>query len=118
LRVENQLKSNDIVAVVQKHYPSFDKTMLSKCERGDKYGVSIKPNVMDAIIEELVPDSQEAIKRRLRGGHRLTCKVTARLENEDYAVLQQLRERNGYLTMQDLISDLVQTYIEKEHNND
>ena len=118
LRVSRQIPAKEIVAVVQKEYPSFDKVMLSKCERGDKYGVTLKPHVMDKIIDELAPDAREPIRRRIRGGHRLTHRIMCRLENDEYDLLQQLRERDGYKTMQDLISDLIKNYVKGAHNND
>jgi len=118
LRLEHNLKAADIVEVVKRYYPSFDKTMLSKCERGEKYGVNIKPEIMNAIINELAPESRESIKRRIRGGHRLLHRVQARLENDDYELLQQLREREGYKTLQDLLSDLIKNYIKGAKNDD
>lgn len=39
LRVDLGLPAKDMVAIVQTLYPKFDKTMQSKCERGDEYGV-------------------------------------------------------------------------------
>ena len=80
LRVGKNLPAKDIIAVVQKFYPSFDKTMLSKCERGEKYGATIRRDAMDALIAEFAPENSAAIKRRRAGGHRLTCKINAALK--------------------------------------
>ena len=37
LRISKQIPAKDMVAVVQKLYPKFDKTVQSKCENGDAY---------------------------------------------------------------------------------
>ena len=117
LRVENNLKAADIVDVVKKKLPSFDKSMLSKAENGDRYGIAIKSEIMDIILTELAPEQREVIKRRIRGGHIRTHKVQARLDECDYTALQQLKMRYGYKTTQDLLTDLIQKFI-KEQNND
>ena len=36
LRISRKLPAKDMVAVVQELYPKYDKTMQSKCERGDE----------------------------------------------------------------------------------
>jgi len=111
LRLTKQLAAKDMVAVIQELYPSFDKTMLSKSENGEKYGVILRRDAMNALIERFAPEDQEAIKKRRRGGHRLTCKATCRLEDDDYALLQRLISDAGYDTTQDWLSDLVKLQI-------
>lgn len=49
LRVDLGLPAKDMVAVVQELYPKYDKTMRSKCENGDDYGISIRPDAMKAL---------------------------------------------------------------------
>jgi len=111
LRLDGQIPAKDIVAVVQGMYPSFDKTMLSKCENGGKYGVSIQRDAMDALIDEFAPETKAAIKKRRAGGHRLSHRISCRLEKEDYAALQQLIKADGYSTVQDWLADVVQQHI-------
>lgn len=118
LRRNRNIPASEIVSIVRRFYPSFDKTMLSKCENGEKYGILLKPNVMDTILDELAPESREVIKRRIRGGHRLTHRIHARLEESDYTKLQQYQKRDGYKTMQDLLADLIKKYISKGENHD
>ena len=40
-----------MVAVVQGLYPKYDKAMQSKCENGDDYGISLRPDAMRALYE-------------------------------------------------------------------
>lgn len=41
LRLSKQIPAKDMVAVVQAIYPKYDKTVQSKCENGEAYGVSL-----------------------------------------------------------------------------
>lgn len=111
LRLSKQLPAKDIVAVVQKLYPAFDKTMLSKSEHGHKYGVSLRRDALDALIDEFAPEARETVKWQRNGRHRLTRKVMCRLEDEDYAALQRYIEADGHSTMQDFLSHLIKNYI-------
>ena len=111
LRITKQLAGKDIVAVVQKMYPKFDKTMLSKSEQGNKYGVTIRRDAMDALIEAFAPNEKATIKKRRAGGHRLTRRITCRLENEEYDLLQQVIKADGYKTTQDWLTEIVRQHI-------
>ena len=111
LRLGKQIPAKDMVAVVQELYPAFDKTMLSKSEHGDRYGVTLRRDAMDALIDTFAPEAKAAFKKRRAGGHRLTCKIACRLENDDYSALQQAIRANGYATTQDWLSDIVKEYI-------
>ena len=48
LRLSKQIPAKDMVAVVQAIYPKYDKTVQSKCENGDAYGVSLRPDALRA----------------------------------------------------------------------
>ena len=48
LRLSKQIPAKDMVAVVQAIYPKYDKTVQSKCENGDAYGVSLRELTMFA----------------------------------------------------------------------
>ena len=111
LRQNRQITGRDIVAAVQELYPSFDKTLLSKAERGDKYGIALRRDAVDAVIERYTPGALEAHKRRRAGGHRLTCRISCRLENGEFGLLQQLIRDAGHKTTQGWLSDLVKQQI-------
>ena len=76
LRLSKQIPAKDMVAVVQAIYPKYDKTVQSKCENGDAYGVSLRPDAMAALYAHFAPELAEgrnlsylgkARNRRLRG---------------------------------------------------
>lgn len=113
LRLSKQIPAKDMVAVVQQLYPKYDKTVQSKCENGDAYGVSLRPDAMAALYAHFAPELAEGKKPAKRDAHRLTCRISARLENADYEALQQLIEAAGYATMQDWLTAIVRAYIAK-----
>ena len=101
----------DMVAVVQAIYPKYDKTVQSKCENGDAYGVSLRPDAMAALYAHFAPELAEGRKAVKKDAHRLTCRISARLETADYEALQRLIEAEGYATTQDWLTATVRRYI-------
>ena len=118
LRVQKQLPVKDMVEVVRELYPKFDKTVQSKCENGDAYGILLRSDAMDALYKRFAPDILEGRRLARRERHRLTCRISARLENEDYAALQRHLKADGYATMQDLLTDLVRRYLKAKEDGE
>ena len=111
LRLSKQIPAKDMVAVVQAIYPKYDKTVQSKCENGDAYGVSLRPDAMAALYSHFAPELAESRKTAKKDAHRLTCRISARLETADYEALQRLIEAEGYATTQDWLTATVRRYI-------
>lgn len=113
LRLAKQIPAKEMVAVVQELYPKYDKTVQSKCENGEAYGVSLRPDAMAALYARFAPELAAARKAPKKDNRRLTCRISARLETADYEVLQQLIEADGYATTQDWLTAIVRAYIAK-----
>lgn len=113
LRLRKNLAVRDMVDVVRGVFPKYDKTMQSKCENGDAYGVSIRPEAMNALYQAFDPDAASS-GRKKKEGHRLTCRISARLEDDVYAELQRRQEAEGYGSMQELLTALVIQYLSLE----
>ena len=111
LRLSKQIPAKDMVAVVQAIYPKYDKTIQSKCENGGTYGVSLRPDAMAALYAHFAPELAEGRKAVKKDAHRLTCRISARLETADYKALQRLIEAEGYATTQDWLTATVRRYI-------
>jgi|GEM_PF-255285 len=114
----------EAVRVVKARFPSFDKTLLSKCSKPEKYGVVLHPDGYEALFtkypaaqpQEPADTSQQAkaeptTKRHKSGGHRLKCRISCRLENDEYEQLQRLVRSDGFDTMQDWLTYQVRQYI-------
>lgn len=111
IRVSKNIPAKDMVAVVKELYPSYDKTLQSKCENGDTYGVCLRSNAEKAICRAFAPELQQ--KRKKKDGHRLTCRISCRLETADYEALKRNIAADGYTTTQDWLSDMVKRYNTK-----
>lgn len=116
LRMRLQLPVKDMVEVVRTLYPKFDKTVQSKCENGSAYGVLLRPDALEALYRAFDPEALESRKKPKKEKHRLTCRISARLEDGDYKALQQHLEADGYSTMQDLLTDLVRRYLKEKED--
>ena len=116
LRLNKKIPAKDIVAVVQKLYPSFDNSLLSKIENPDKYGVTLNQDAANAVIDAFAPTPGESAKQRQEGRPHSTCRITCQLENDEYALLQQLIRAGGHETTQDFLSKLIKDYI-KTHKS-
>lgn len=118
LRLRKEIPVKDMVAVVQKIYPRYDKVMQSKCEHGEDYGIELPADAMDALYEAFDPERKTAIKSRRRDAHRLTCSIKARLETPVYEALQQRIRAAGYDTTQDWLTAQVLAYLERNDTDE
>lgn len=121
LRISKQIPAKEMVAVVQELYPKYDKTMQSKCENGAEYGVAIRPDAMDALYRKFSPEALEARSAPKKERHRLTYRISGRLETKDFEALQLNMEADGYATAQDWITAMVRKYNlnhERSYHND
>ena len=115
LRISKQIPAKEMVEVVQTIYPKYDKTVQSKCENGEAYGVCLRPDAMKALYAKFAPDILEATKRRKGERHRLTCRISGRLETPVYEALQQHIQADGFATTQEWVTAMALRYIsEKE----
>ena len=110
LRRMVDISSREAVPVIQAIYPKFDKTMWSKVN-SDQYGADLPEDARKALWERFVPMVLEARRRSRHGKHRLTCSIRARLPDDVYAALQQCIRAEGYVTMQDWVTEKVIGYL-------
>jgi len=114
----------EAVRVVKARFPSFDKTLLSKCSKPEKYGVVLHPDGYEALFVKYpaaqptqpadLPqqaNSEPTAKKHKSGGHRLKCRISCRLEDDEYEQLQRLVRSDGFDTMQDWLTHQVRQCI-------
>lgn len=109
IREKSGASAADIVGIVQRRHPKYDKTLQSKCERTELYGIQIADDSMKDLRDELLP-------KEIRSGHdrhRLTARVSCRLEPEEHSRFLELVQRCGYDTVQDYLSDLIRKTVEE-----
>lgn len=101
--------AKDVAAVVQNRFPKFNRQLLSQAEAFEKYGVIIHPDGLRAICvaygilltdpKVQVEEDPKPIKKK--PAHRkLGRKLTFRMTNGDYEVLQKAVERDGFESVQ------------------
>jgi len=114
LRISKQLPAKEMVAVVRGMYPKYDKTMQSKCERGDEYGVRIRQDALEALYAKFDPGRLIKDKKQAADGHKLKCRISCRLPDDVYAELQQFIKADGFKTTQDWLTHTVERYLRRK----
>ncbi len=114
LRTKLSIPAKDLVDVVRDLFPKYDKMLQSKCERSSEYGVRIRPEAMDALYAKFAPEKLEKVKKKRRGGHRLTCRITCRLEDDEYNRLIACIHEDGFDQMQAWLTYIVRNYLKKK----
>lgn len=114
LRISHNIPGKDMIEVVKAIFPKYDKMLQSKCERSSEYGVRIRSEALDALYTKYAPELLEKEKRRRRGGHRLTCKISCRLEDDEYNRLIACIKDDGFDQMQAWLTYIVRNYLKKK----
>lgn len=118
LRLESGASGKEMVKVVQMIYPKYDKTIQSKCERGNEYGIQLRSDAAAALIARFAPgcefSPEEPVpvqKRATRHGmHRLKNSIRCRLPSDIYVeLLARIKEDGG--TIQAWMTHQVQKYL-------
>lgn len=118
LRETHKIPVKVIVDAVRELYPKYDRTLQSKCEHGDEYGIDLRRNALDSLLEQFAPELLEEEKYRRGGCHRLTCRVHCRLDAEDYSALLICIKAEGYSTMQGWLSHKICKYLREKRESE
>ena len=111
---EGGVKASQMIATVQRLYSGYEKTLHSKCKNGEKYGVMLRPDAMNAIIAQFAPELRNAARRDVRTKPR---RIQARLSDAVYEALQQALRAKG-VTVQQWIEDSVLGLINQTGGNE
>lgn len=119
LRLARKIPAKEMVKVIQRFHPKFDKTMLSKCERGEAYGIKINRAALDALYAEFAPDMLPEVKRKRGGNHRFAKRAACRLTDDEYAAFQRIVQASDFDTMQDYLANMIRNQLKmnSEKNN-
>lgn len=104
------------VELLREKFPSFDKTVLSKCCKPEKYGCVLHPDGYTALHDRIVGEEPQKTspvpqKRRKSSRHKFTFRVSGRLPDGKYLRLQRYIRLDGYTTTQDWVADQVDAYL-------
>lgn len=120
--VQSGTQPKDAVKAIRGLFPSFDKTLLSKCMRPWKYGVVLHQDGF-RLLRTLYPQIPEAagvdgenlrVRSRRSGKHKFTCRVQGRLSDAKFRLLQRAISEDGYATVNEWVVKQVDNYLEKK----
>lgn len=114
LRLSQKLPAREMVSVVKETYPKYDKTLQSKCERGDEYGIQIRQDALNSLYARFAPELLEKPEKKKGSGHKLKCRISCRLPDEVYADLKRFIKEDGFETMQDWLTHIVEEYVQRK----
>lgn len=103
----------ELVEEIQKIYPKFDKTVLSKAKNAESYGVELCDDALKHLWLTYAPE-EYAKRKRHSDGHRNRFRISCRMDAATYTELFWCTKQDGYKTMQDWIMDQIQKYIKEE----
>jgi hypothetical protein len=109
LRLGREIPAADMVAVVSKLYPGYDKPLQSKCERSHYYGVQICNDAMNALYKVFSPEKATTPKKPdIRTN---PCRLVVRVSVEDYNLLMDQQRAEGFSTTQDWLYSHLKKYL-------
>lgn len=113
LRLAKEIPAQDMVDVVRRRYPRYDKHLQSKAERSYLYGVRLCSDAMADLKRAFAP---ELIPKENR---RKPCRLVCRVSVLDYNLLMERMRADGFTTAQDCLHSLIKQYLKKEgkHND-
>lgn len=110
LRLRSGLKLDALADIVKEVHPNFDKTLLSKCENPEKYGVKLDYQTFKLLYQAADPEGWEKYKRHT-DGHRLRKRVYFRMSDETFDRLKQQLKGDGYTSFQEWGTVLIYRYL-------
>ncbi|MGN0787086.1 MAG: hypothetical protein ACI4OB_06810 [Christensenellales bacterium] len=113
IRTVKQIPAKEVVEFVRGLHPKYDKTLQSKCERLEDYGVELETEAMIAVVEAYAPELliEKPTAVRQAENRRLKCRISCRLEDELYAKLLLTLKAKGFMTVQDWLHEMISIYL-------
>lgn len=107
-RESRKLSPREIVELVQEDAPGFDKYLLSKVERPEKYGIRLLNEIEQNLAEAFpltVPEARKPDRRKN------PCRLYCRLGKRMYGQLQRAFQADGFKTTQDGLVYIISKYL-------
>lgn len=114
LRNAKGLPVKAMVDVVQAIYPKYDKTVQSKCEHGNEYGIQLRADAYRALVAAFAPEMAE---RQERSSKRNAYRIQARLTESTLKALKEALHEDGF-TIQMWMERQVDNYLEGRIKHD
>ena len=107
------MDNKTIIKTMQEQYSGYDKSLHSKAENPAKYGIC-RTKEAESYLESVLGEdyAEKAVRGHRSDGHKLTCRISARVTNERYELLQQHITADGFTTTQSFLEWLVNVYLQ------
>ena len=114
-QAEKDLKSKDIISAVQEKFPKYDKFIHSKVLRPAEYGIGLIKEAQK-LVEDIAQETAQKPRRKenRKNPYRLTFRANKKLLGQ----LQLAQKRIGIETMQDFLTYVVISWMERENGTD
>ncbi len=114
----------DAVKIIRGLFPSFDKTLMSKCMKPWKYGVVLHPEGFRLLrtsypqipetVQQITDGENSHTGNRRSGKHKFTCRVQGRLPDAKFRLLQRAISEDGYTTVNEWVVKQVDNYLKEK----
>lgn len=111
-REERGIGMLEAVSIIKEIHPGMDKPLLCKVENPDKYGVRLTTSAEQALEDAFTTTAPKVRKPDKR---RKPMRIQCRLSKGQFELLQQALNKDGYTTMQEGISALIERYLHERH---
>lgn len=110
-RTERGISSRDLIEVMRTEFPKFGKPTLSMVDNPADYGVRLLEEAEALIASAFGPEFEKAPAPRRTPARRKPCRLCVYLPESQHARVKHFMEREKYATVQDLLSDLVRSWL-------
>lgn len=111
LRTASEATPQAMVDIVRMHYPKYDKTLQSKCEHTEDYGVELTYPAFRELVIKLLGQAEWDKYKKQTDGHKNQKRITIRMDNETFRRFMAQIHQDGYDTVQAWGMDHILAYI-------
>ena len=118
IRDKSGASTQTVISIVQRRHPKYDKTLQSKCEHTELYGVQLADDSMKDLRRELTPEEEKKAAWVRQGRHRLTNSVSCRLSKEENERFRKIAKQSGDGTVQSYLAEMIRDRIYEYETRD
>lgn len=111
---QNNLKDKDMVGVIQTEFPKYSKQIHSHV-KNQQCGITLVEKAVSLLTRTFSINAPEALRARKSDRHKLTDKVSCRLEPGLKPLLQQRFREDGFETDNEGLKFLINQYLGVNH---
>lgn len=111
LRMASEVTPQTMVDIVRLDYPKYDKTLQSKCEHTEDYGVELTYPAFRKLVIQLLGKAEWDKYKKYTDGHLNQKRIMIRMDDETFKRFMAQIHQDGYDTVQAWGLDHILAYI-------